>query len=262
MSNEILLEHRDGIATVIFNRPAQRNAISYDMWVELKSIAEDLEANPSVKAVVFRGSGDEAFSTGADIKDFELHRENSAKARVYASAVEGAMDAIEALSKPSICLIKGYCVGGGFELTHACDVRVAADGARMGIPAARLGIAIGYGEMRRLVQLAGRGGALYILLTSRLMDAHEMLRLGMVHQVVPVAEIEEHTYGIAEQMARLAPLSHKAHKEILRTVLEESKLENLPADKDEVPFIHFDTQDYQEGQRAFLEKRRPEFKGR
>ena len=262
MDGEILLEERDGIATVTLNRPEQRNAINYDMWLELQRIAADLEASSWVRVVVFRGAGDEAFSTGADIKDFELHRNNSTKALVYASAVEGAMDAVEAISKPTICLMKGYCVGGGFELTHACDLRIASDNARMGITAARLGIAIGYGEMRRLVQLAGRGGALYILLTGLLMDAHEALRLGLVHQVVPVTQVEEYTYNLAEQVSRLAPLSHKAHKEILRTVLEQPDLGTISPEKEALPFVHFDTQDFHEGRRAFLEKRRPEFEGR
>ena len=136
----------DGIATVTINRPEQRNAISYPMWMEFQRIAGELEASRSVRVVVFRGAGDKAFSTGADIKGFGEHRRDSAKAREYAAAVEGAMDAVEGISKPTICLIKGYCVGGGFELTHACDLRIAADDARMGITAARLGICIGYRE--------------------------------------------------------------------------------------------------------------------
>ena len=119
MGQDILLDEQDGIATVTLNRPDRRNAISYEMWLELQRLAVDLEASSSssVRVVVFRGAGDEAFSAGADIKGFELYRNNSAKAQIYASAVDGAMDAVEALSKPTICLIKGYCVGGGCELT-------------------------------------------------------------------------------------------------------------------------------------------------
>ena len=262
MADDILVEEEDGIATVTFNRPDQRNAISYDMWLEIRRISAGLEESPTVRVVVFRGAGDEAFSAGADIKDFDLHRSDSAKARVYSSAVEGAMEAVEVSSKPTICLIRGYCVGGGFELTHACDLRVATDDARMGITAARLGIAIGHREMRRLVHLAGRGGALSILLTGRLMGADEALRLGLVHQVVPGADIEETTYSLARSVSRLAPLSHSAHKEVLRTVLEEPDLRGVPSEAEASSFYHFDTEDFHEGRRAFLEKRRPEFKGR
>ena len=262
MGEEILLDERDGIATVTLNRPEQRNAISYDMWLDLQRIAVDLDTSPSVSVVVFRGAGDEAFSTGADIKGFELHRNSSEEARRYAGAVEGALDAVEALSKPTLCLIMGYCVGGGCELTHACDLRIAADNARVGITAARLGIAIGYREMRRLVQLAGRGGASYILLTADIVDAYEALHLGLVHRVVPVSQVGEHTYDLAEKVARLAPLSHKAHKEMIRTVLEGPDLRGLSHEQEALPFLPFDSQDFQEGRSAFLEKRRPEFKGR
>ena len=262
MSEEILLEERDGIATVTFNRPGQHNAISYAMWLRLKELALDLESSPSVRVVVFRGAGDQAFSTGADIKDFEAHRSDGARARVYAAAVDGALDAIEALSRPTICLIKGYCVGGGCELTHACDLRIAADNSRFGITAARLGISVGYGEMRRLAHLAGRGGALYILLTAGIMDAQAALHTGLVHEVVPLDQVDEQTYGLAEKVAELAPLSHKAHKEVLRTVLDRPDLSGLTPEENDLPFLHFDTEDFQEGRRAFLEKRRPEFKGR
>ena len=262
MGDDILLEQRDGIATVTINRPEQRNAISYDMWLELKRIATELDASPEVRVVVLRGSGDEAFSAGADIKDFELHRSDATKARVYNSAVDAAIDAFEAISKPTICLIKGYCIGGGFELTHACDLRIAADNARMGITAARLGITIGYREMRRLAQLAGRAGALYILITGRLLDAKETLRMGLVHQVVALDELEEYTYDLAEQVARLAPLSHKSHKEVLQTVLEDPDLQSLSPEKKALPLSHFDTHDFHEGRQAFQEKRRPEFQGR
>ncbi len=261
MGDEILVEERDGVATVTLNRPGQRNAINYEMWVGLERIARDLDASSKIRVVVFRGSGDEAFSAGADIKEFESHRSDSVKARVYASAVEGALDTIEGLSKPTVCVIKGYCVGGGFELTNACDLRIAAEDARMGITAARLGIAIGYGEMRRLSQLAGPAGALYILLTGRLLEAQEALRMGLVHQVVPVAELEEQASRLIDQVSRLAPLSHKAHKEVLHRVLLDPALTGLSAEEEAIPLLHFDSQDFREGQRAFLEKRRPEFKG-
>ena len=261
MGDEILVEEQDGVATVTLNRPGQLNAINYDMWVGLERIARDLDASSKIRVVVFRGSGDEAFSAGADIKEFESHRSDSVKARVYASAVEGALDSIEGLSKPTICVIKGYCVGGGFEFTNACDLRIADEDARLGITAARLGIAIGYGEMRRLAQLAGPAGALYILLTGRLLDAQEALRMGLVHQVAPVAELEEQASRLIDQVSRLAPLSHKAHKEVLRRVLLDPALTGLSAEEEALPLLHFDSQDFQEGQRAFLEKRRPEFKG-
>ena len=134
MTDDILVSAQDGIATVTFNRPKQRNAITYHGWHELRRIALDLERDPDTKVVVFTGAGDAAFSAGADIKDFESYRDNSAKARVYAEAFDGAMDTIEAMSKPTICMIRGFCVGGGCELSMATDIRIAADNSRFGIP--------------------------------------------------------------------------------------------------------------------------------
>ena len=262
ISDDILLEERDGVATVVLNRPHQRNALSYHMWLDLQRIAVDLEASSTVRAVVFRGAGQDAFSAGADIKDFDLYRDTSAKAHLYAAAVDGAMDAVEAISKPTIALILGYCVGGGLELTHACDLRVAADNSRLGITAAKLGIAIGYREMRRLAQLVGRGGALYILLTGRLVDSQEALRMGLVHQVVPLEGAEECAYALAQEVAQLAPLSHAAHKAILEKVLEGPGLEGQTPEEEALPFLHFDTEDYRQARRAFIEKRPPQFLGR
>lgn len=262
MGEDILLERQDGIATVTFNRPAQRNAINYHGWLELQRIAIDLEHDDSVKVVVFTGAGDEAFSAGADIKDFDLYRDNSAKAKVYAAAFDGAMDAIEAISRPTICLIKGFCVGGGCEMSLAADIRIAADNSRFGIPVARLGILVGYREMRRLVQLVGPGNASYILLTGRLLDAQEALRIGLVNAVVPLAEVREHTYKLAREMVPLAPLSQRRHKQILRTVLRNPSLAGLTPEEEHLPFTNFDSEDFHEGRRAFIERRTPQFKGR
>ncbi|MCH7801304.1 MAG: enoyl-CoA hydratase/isomerase family protein, partial [Chloroflexi bacterium] len=162
MSDDILLDIQGGIATVTFNRPGQRNAIDYHGWLELRRIAIDLDDDDQVKVVVFTGAGDQAFSAGADIKDFERYRNNSTKAKMYSEAFDGAMDAIESTSKPTISLIKGFCVGGGCEMSTATDIRIASDTSRFGIPVARLGILVGYREMRRLVRLVGPGNASYI----------------------------------------------------------------------------------------------------
>ena len=200
MTDDILVSTQDGIATVTFNRPRQRNAISYHGWLELRRIAMDLDRDPGVRVVMFTGAGDAAFSAGADIKDFENYRDNSEKAAVYAETFDGAMDAIEAMSKPTICLIKGFCVGGGCELSMATDIRIAADNSRFGIPVARLSILVGYKEMRRLVQLVGPGNASYILLSARLLDAEEAHRIGLVTQVAPLEEVSGVAYDLAREM--------------------------------------------------------------
>lgn len=261
MGHEILIERQDQIATVVFNRPQRRNAINYAMWLELQRLMSQLETDEDVRVVVFRGMGDLAFSAGADIAEFGERRNNSVQARTYAAAFEGALQAIHNLSKPTIALIKGACTGGGCELASATDVRIAADNARFGIPIARLGLVVGYWEMRGLVRLIGPGAAMYLLLSGRLIDAEEALSLGLVTRVIPLAEVEPATEELAREIARLAPLVHRWHKQILGTVLSNPSLNRLTAEEESLPYLCFDTQDFREGYQSFLEKGQPEFRG-
>jgi enoyl-CoA hydratase/carnithine racemase len=159
-------------------------------------------------------------------------------------------------------MITGFCVGGGFELAIATDLRIAADNSRYGMPTAKLGIVMPHWEMSRLVRLVGAGRAMDIVLTARLVEADEALRIGLISHLVPLAEIEQYTTQVANEIAAYAPLSHRWHKEILETVLRTPDLENLTAEESKLPFACFDTEDFQEGRRAFMEKRKPEFKGR
>ena len=262
MTQDILTVIENGIATVTFNRPRQRNAIDYHGWLELRRIALDLEADTNVKVVVFTGAGDAAFSAGADIKDFENYRNNSEKALLYSEAFDGALDAIEAISRPTISLIKGFCVGGGCELSTATDIRIAADNSRFGIPVARLGILVGYREMRRLIRLVGPGNASYILLSARLIDSEEAHRVGLVTQTAALDDVDEVAYSLAREMVPLAPLSQARHKRILQTVLENPALESLTEEEERLPFTNFDSEDFHEGRAAFVERRAPKFQGR
>ena len=262
MPDDILVDKKDGIATVTLNRPEQRNAISYHGWLDLQRIAETLAGDCDVRVVVFAGAGDKAFSAGADIADFEHHRNNEANARRYAAAFDGAMDAVEALPVPTISCIHGFCIGGGCEFSTATDIRIAADNSQFGVPIARLSVLVGYGEMRRLVNLIGPGPTSYLLLSGRLIDAQEALRIGLVTQVVPLAELNACTDQLALEMAGLAPLSHKYTKQILQVVLGNPGLKDLMPEEEALPYATFDSEDFQEGRRAFTERRPPRFTGR
>ena len=262
MPDDILVSVQDGIATITLNRPEQRNAMNYGMWQAIGRICQELEQDSSVRVVVLTGAGEEAFSAGADIKEFETYRSNSTQARAWASTVDAAMERLGAMSKPTVALIKGYCVGGGCELAAFADVRIAAENAQFGVPAARLGISVGYKGMRRLAQLVGPGNTSYLLLSARLLDAQEALRIGLVNQVAPLEQIDDYTSKLARSMAALAPLALRDNKEIIRTVLSDPGLRNLTPEQEALPFRVFDSEDYAEGRQAFVEKRRPQFKGR
>ncbi|MCH7843109.1 MAG: enoyl-CoA hydratase/isomerase family protein [Chloroflexi bacterium] len=261
MNDHILLDSTAPVATVTFNRPKQRNAISFAMWRDFSNIMRKLDADRDVRAVVITGAGEEAFSAGADIQDFEEHRSNSTKGRVYNDVVNGALQTLSDMATPTISMIRGFAVGGGCELAVATDLRIASDDSRMGIPVGKLGISIGHREMRGLVDLVGKGNALYILLSARLLDAQESLRIGLVNQVVRPEELHDYTYKLANDIASLAPLSHAVNKLTMRQVENKPSLEDLTKEEADLPLTQFDTKDYQEGYKAFLEKRRPNFVG-
>ncbi|MCH7737891.1 MAG: enoyl-CoA hydratase/isomerase family protein [Chloroflexi bacterium] len=261
MNDHILVDSTTPVATVTFNRPSQRNAISFAMWRRFSEIMQELDGDPEVRAVVITGAGEDAFSAGADIQDFEEHRSNSTKGRGYNEVVNGALKTLSDMATPTISMIRGFAVGGGCELAVATDLRIASDDIRMGIPVGRLGISIGHREMRGLVDLVGKGNALYILLSARLLDAQESLRIGLVNQVVKPEEIHDYTYKLAADIAALAPLSHAVNKLTMRQVQNKPSLEDLTEEEAGLPLTQFDTKDYLEGYTAFLEKRRPNFIG-
>ena len=261
MTNDILLEYKDHISTVTLNRPDQRNAIRFHMWEELSRLFESLDNDVNTKAIVITGAGNESFCAGADIQDFEQYRNNSTQGYEYNAAVDTLLETLINLKTPTISMIKGVAAGGGCEIATATDIRIATPNIKMGIPVARLGITIGHREMSSLINLVGKGNALYILLSGRLVDGETALAMGLVTQVVPELELELTTYKLAAEIARLAPLSHAVNKEILNNVLESPSLAKLSQSQKELPLKQFDTKDYKEGYNAFLEKRKPHFIG-
>ncbi len=259
---EFLLNVADGIATVTINRPEQRNAITFEMWRQLTELCHNLDQDPEVQVVVLQGAGQEAFSAGGDIREFRERRHDPWQAKIYNAKVERALQTLLRLSKPTIALVKGYCVGGGCMLAAHCDLRMAADNAVFGMPVAKLGTLIGYNEMQRFVHLLGVGGTLDLLLTARLVQAEEARQMGLCNQVLPLAQIDQAVHDLALGMTQLAPLTQKWHKQMLQTLLQKPDLLDLNPDETALPDACFATQDYLEGIRAFLEKRPARFQGK
>jgi len=250
------------LATLTLNRPEQHNAVSYAMWRELPPICSRLAADQAIRVIVIRGAGRAAFSAGGDIAEFREQRSNRTEAEHYNEQVQLALDALLALPQPTVAAIHGFCVGGGLLLAAYCDLRIAADSARFGLPVAKLGFLITYAQMQRFVHLVGAAAVADLLLTARLLGAQEALSLGLCSQVHPAEMLDDAVMALAERMAQLSPLTQRLHKQMLQTVLHKPDLRQLSLDELAAAAAVFDSQDYAEGVRSFIEKRPPQFSGR
>ena len=261
MSDQILVEQDGAIATVVFNRPKMRNAISLAMWSEIAMLTERLSRDDSVRAIVYRGAGRDAFASGADISEFQEHRKDTATALAYGQETEAAYTAVRLCPKPTVAMIFGFCMGGAMAIAMACDLRFAAGGSRFGIPAARLSIIYGLDAVHQLVDLVGPAYAKDILYSARALDAPEALRIGLIQRLLPAAELEAYTYDYLRTVAANAPLSVRGTKAQVRAIFEGID-EAHRAELRLLSLQTFDSEDYREGTRAFLEKRPPKFEGR
>lgn len=260
MTFENLLIDRDGsVAVVTVNRPKVLNALNTQTLDELRRAILALKHDDSVRAVVLTGAGEKSFIAGADIN--ELAVQTPTTGREHAMAGQHVLDLIEHMGKPVIAAINGYALGGGCELAMACTLRIAADTARLGQPEITLGIIPGYAGTQRLARIIGRGRALELLLTGDQISAPEAHRLGLVNRVVPAADLMRDARALAATLAAKAPVAVRYILEAVHKGLEmpfpqaqvfEATLFGLVAS----------TEDMREGTKAFLEKRKPEFKGR
>ena len=259
---ERIIGRRDGpIGWLIFNNPLRRNAVSLDMWEAIPKVLADFEADPDIRVVVVTGAGDQAFVSGADISQFEAERA-SPEANARYGAISGlGQSALQRLQKPSIAMINGYCIGGGLAVALSCDLRVAAAGARFGIPAARLGLGYEFPGVLKLTELVGPAFAKEIFFTARQFDADEARHMGLINRVVPTGDLEAAVREMADAIGANAPLTVKAAKMAVTEAMRDPAKRDL-GKVDAAVAACFASDDYKEGRAAFLEKRPAHFQGR
>jgi len=258
---KILQSVSEGVGVITFNNPRKHNAMSLDMWEGLGHALVELRDDPDVRVVIMTGAGNKAFVSGADISQFEKTRHNAEASEEYSKRSAAQRALLADYPKPTIACIRGFCLGGGMQVAMLADIRIAAENSQFGIPAAKLGIAYGYDGLKHLVSLVGPSWARLLMYTGMRIDAAEAVRIGLVDRVLPDADLWSATNEIALAISGNAPLAIQAAKITIAQVLNDADKRDMNAIK-AIGVACMDSDDFREGRRAFMEKRKPRFTGR
>ena len=261
LTSKMIAEKDGAVGHLIFNNPARHNAVSLEMWQGVAQIVDDFESDDAIRVIVVSGAGGRAFVSGADISEFKERRASEEAAAAYAKISEAARVKLQETLKPTLAMIRGYCIGGGLATALACDIRIAAEGSRFGIPAAKLGLGYAYDGVKKLIDMVGPAHAREIFYTARQFSAEEALAMGLINRLVPADALESYVKSYCDMIAANAPLTIRAAKQIVREALKDESRRDMALCKRVVDEC-FASEDYTEGRTAFMEKRRPMFKGR
>lgn len=259
MTESVLAAREGAIATVTLNKPERLNALDRSMWIRLGELMRELDTDEGLRCVVLRGAGGKAFAAGADIAEFANERADAAQAARYGAATAAALRALGECRHPTLALIEGACVGGGLLVATQCDLRICNASARFGVPVKNLGLTESYDELEGMMRVIGPAASLELLLEGRIWNAREAYEKGLVSRVVPDAGVVEAAYATAHRIAAGAPLAARWHKKFVRRLADPRPLTDVERAEG---YACFDTEDFRIGYRAFLDKKKPEFKGR
>lgn len=261
MAGAVRAEKDGAIGWLVLDNPARLNALDSAMWRAIPPAVAQFDADPEVRVIVLRGEGEKAFAVGMDISEFETARTTPEQVAAFDRLIDEALHALQSSPKPVIAMIRGFCMGGGVEISLACDLRYCSDDVQMAIPAARLGLGYGVDGTKRLVETVGHANAREIFFTGRRYTAAEAFSIGLVHRIVPTTGLEAFVRKAAEGMAENAPLTLAASKILIEEFVRPSGEPDLAKGLAAIERCAL-SEDYQEGRKAFMEKRKPRFRGR
>jgi len=261
MTTEKMLSRvKDGVGYITFNNPEKHNAVSIEMWDALEQILDGFRSSQEIRVIVLSGAGGKAFVSGADISKFDKERSSKEAVLSYNKRTQKVYENLETFPKPTIAMIDGYCIGGGLNLAVCCDIRICSEKSKFAMPAAKLSLGYPFSSIKRLFNVMGPGMAKHFMFTAEKISASEALACGLVQKLVSEDSIDSYVKDYALNIANNAPLTIKAMKQIGIEISKNSDERDLLL-CEKLASACFDSEDYKEGRKAFMEKRKPNFQG-